>query len=82
MILVRTNYPYLRMGCHGLGGNNIDGWYNLVAWVANTRLNEEKDKFMWGLHQNGIFYVNSMHMALISDDRERLDSQFADSGYH
>jgi hypothetical protein len=58
----------------GLDGNNLNGWYNLVARVANTRLTEAENKFMWGLHQNGIFSVNSMYMALIFDNRVRLDS--------
>jgi hypothetical protein len=32
-----------------------------------------EDKFIWGLHQNGIFLVKSMYLALILDNRVRLD---------
>jgi hypothetical protein len=32
-----------------------------------------KNEFIWGLHQNGIFSVKSMYLALIFDTRVRLD---------
>jgi hypothetical protein len=54
-------------------GNNLNMWYNLVAQVTNTRLTNMEDKFIWGLHQNEIFSVKSMYLALISDNRVRLD---------
>jgi hypothetical protein len=38
---------------------------------VHIRLNELKDKFIWGLHQNGMFNVNSMYKALITDTRVR-----------
>jgi hypothetical protein len=44
-----------------------------VARVANTRLTNMEDKFIWGLHRNGIFLVKSMYLALISDNRVRPD---------
>jgi hypothetical protein len=58
----------------GLVGNNLICWHDLVARVANTRLIILEYKFIWGLHQNGIFSVNSMYLALISDNRVSLDS--------
>jgi hypothetical protein len=57
----------------GLVGNNHTLWYKLVARVAHIRLNDEHDKFNWGLHQNGIFSVNSMYKALIIDTRVRYN---------
>jgi hypothetical protein len=39
-----------------LVGNNINLWYNLVARVAHIRLINTEDKFIWGLHQNVIFF--------------------------
>jgi hypothetical protein len=57
----------------GSVGNNLNCSHNLVAWVANTRISNTEDKFIWGLHQNGIFLVKSMYLALISDNRVRLD---------
>jgi hypothetical protein len=44
-----------------------------VAQEANTRLSNMEDKFIWGLHQNVIFSVKSMYLALISDTKVRLD---------
>jgi hypothetical protein len=58
----------------GLVGNNLTLWHNLVARVANTRFSNRDDKFIWGLHQNGIFSFKSMHLALISNNRVRLDT--------
>jgi hypothetical protein len=62
----------------GLVGNNLNYWHNLVAQVASTRLCNTEDKFIWGLHQNGIFSVKSMYLALISDNRVWHES----SRYH
>jgi hypothetical protein len=55
----------------GLVVNNLTLWHRLVARVAHTRLNDEKDKFIWDLLQNGLFNVNSMYQALITDTRVR-----------
>jgi hypothetical protein len=52
-------------------GNNLALWHKLVAMVAHTRLNDQKDKFIWDLLQNGLFSVNSMYKALITDTRVR-----------
>jgi hypothetical protein len=38
---------------------------------VRTRLNDERDKFIWGLLQNDTFNVNSMYKALITDTRVR-----------
>ena len=51
----------------GLVGNNLVSWYNLVAKIAQVRLNEREDVFKWGLHQSGIFSVHLMYSALICD---------------
>jgi hypothetical protein len=59
--------------CRGLVGYNLNCWHNLVARVADTRLTDMNDKFIWGLHQKGIFSVKSMYLALISDNRVRHD---------
>jgi hypothetical protein len=40
-----------------------------VAQVASTRLCNTEDKFIWGLHQNEIFSIKSMYLALISNNR-------------
>jgi hypothetical protein len=54
-------------------GDNLNCWHNLVARVENTRISNMEDKFIWGLHHNGGFSVKSMYLALISDNRVRLD---------
>jgi hypothetical protein len=41
--------------------------------VAHITLNDREDKFRWGLHQNGVYSINSMYRALISDNRVRYD---------
>jgi hypothetical protein len=53
----------------GLVGNNLNCWHNLVAQVASTRLCNMEDRFIWGLHQNEIFSIKSMYLALISNNR-------------
>jgi hypothetical protein len=58
----------------GLVGNNLTLWHNLVGRIAHIRLNNTYDKFVWGLHQNGIFSVKSVYLPLISDSRVRLNS--------
>jgi hypothetical protein len=34
----------------GLVGNNRTLWYRLVVKVALVRLNDDQDRFSWGLH--------------------------------
>jgi hypothetical protein len=49
-----------------LRGDNVQAWHNLVAKIAYVQLNDgAKDKFRWGLNQNGIFKVRSMYHAMI-----------------
>jgi hypothetical protein len=46
----------------GLVGNNLNSWYNLVARVAHIRLINTEGKFLWDLHQTGIFLWNPCTM--------------------
>ena len=55
----------------GLVGNNLVSWYNLVAKIAQVRLNDRGDVFKWGLLQNGIFSVHSLYSALICNGHVR-----------
>jgi hypothetical protein len=55
----------------GLVGNNLSLWYMLVARVAHVRLNDARDKFLWGLLQSGVLSVSSMYKALITDTHVR-----------
>jgi hypothetical protein len=55
----------------GLAGHNLSLWHIMVARVAHIRLNGVHDKFIWGLHPNGMFSMNSMYKALIMDTRVR-----------
>jgi hypothetical protein len=48
-----------------LMGVNLQAWYNVVAMVADAHLRNQRDRFMWGLHQNELFSVNSMYRALL-----------------
>jgi hypothetical protein len=46
-------------------GANLQAWYNVVAMVANVQLTNQRDRFVWGLHQNGVFSVKSMYRVLL-----------------
>jgi hypothetical protein len=48
-----------------LRGDTLQSWYELVAKVADVRLNDREDKFRWGHTKNWIFTVRSMHSAII-----------------
>ena len=38
-----------------LMGANLQAWHNVVAMVADVHLRNQRDRFVWGLHQNGLF---------------------------
>jgi hypothetical protein len=40
--------------------------HGVVAMAADAPLGNQRDRFVWGLHQNGLFSVNSMYRALLS----------------
>jgi len=48
-----------------LMGVNLQAWHNVVAMMADVQLTNQRDRFVWGLHQNGLFSVKSMNMALL-----------------
>jgi hypothetical protein len=50
-----------------LMGNNLVLWYNVVHKIMAVRLNNDRDVFIWNLHQHGKFYVHSMYLALINN---------------
>jgi hypothetical protein len=41
-------------------------WHNLVARIIHVRFNERSDVFRWGLNQNGILILRTMHIAMIT----------------
>jgi hypothetical protein len=48
-----------------LVGANLQAWHIVVAMVANVHLTNQRDRFVWRLHQNGVFSVKSMYRALL-----------------
>jgi hypothetical protein len=50
-----------------LTGNNLVLWNGLILRVMNIQLNDNADAFRWNLHQNGLYYVHSLYMALINN---------------
>jgi hypothetical protein len=48
-------------------GNKLVEWNNLVARVANIYLQHGPNVFVWSLHKNGIFSVNTMYEFLVSN---------------
>ena len=49
-----------------LVGVNLQAWHDVVAMVVNVQLTNQRDHFVWGLHQNGLFSVKSMYRALVT----------------
>ena len=45
---------------------NLQAWHNVVVMVVNVQLTNQRDRFVWGLHQNGLFSVKSMYRALLT----------------
>ena len=48
-----------------LVGVNLQTWHEVVAMVADVQLTNQRDRFVWGLHQNGLFSVKSMYRAVL-----------------
>jgi hypothetical protein len=48
-----------------LVGANLQAWHKVVAMVADIQLTNHRDRFVWGLHQNGLFSVKSMYRAIL-----------------
>ena len=48
-----------------LVGVNLQAWHEVVAMVADVQLTNQRDRFVWGLHQNGLFSVKSMYRAVL-----------------
>jgi hypothetical protein len=58
-----------------LNQNNIILWNDLVRRVLHIRLNTQADVFIWNLHQNGQYTVNSLYMALINNGVVHMNKQ-------
>ena len=48
--------------------NNLRQWQQLVARVVDVQLHDRDDRFIWSLHQNGMFTVRSMYRALTTNE--------------
>jgi hypothetical protein len=48
-------------------GNKLVEWNNLVARVANVYLQHGPNVFVWSLHKNGIFSVNTIYKFLVNN---------------
>ena len=48
-----------------LVGVNLQAWHDVVAMVVNVQLTNQRDRFVRGLHHNGLFLVKSMYKALL-----------------
>ena len=49
-------------------GVNLQAWHEVVAMVVDVQLTNQRDRFVWGLHQNGFFSVKSMYRALLGSE--------------
>ena len=50
-----------------LVGQNLNNWHNLCVSFVHIHLSEENYIFRWNFHQNGVFSVRSMYLALINN---------------
>jgi hypothetical protein len=48
-----------------LVGNNLLAWHQFVSMVMRTQITDQKDFFIWSLHQHGRFTVHLMYRALV-----------------
>jgi hypothetical protein len=55
-----------------LNGNRWPLWLQLVQRLMHVQLNNENDKFVWGLTTSGQYTVKSMYMDLINDNTKYL----------
>jgi hypothetical protein len=57
-----------------LVGVNLQVWHEVIAMVADIQLIDQRDRFVWGLHQNGSFSVKSMYRALLGAEAIPYDT--------
>ena len=50
-----------------LVGQNLVCWHEFCASIVHIQLNDSSDSFRWNFHQNGLFSVRSMYLALINN---------------
>jgi hypothetical protein len=55
--------------------NNLRLWNDLVRQILHVRLNDQKDVFIWNLHQNGIYIVHSLYLTLINNGIANINKQ-------
>jgi len=58
----RLNVSFRR----ALVGTKLTEWHSLVASIVHVTLNNMPNMFVWGLHKNGSFSVNSMYKFFVS----------------
>jgi hypothetical protein len=46
-------------------GVNLQVWHEVVTMVADVQLTNHIYRFVWGLHQNGLFSVKFMYRAVL-----------------
>jgi hypothetical protein len=51
-----------------LVGVYLQEWHKVVAMVADVQLTNQRNRFVWGLHQNGLFLFKSMYKALLGSE--------------
>jgi hypothetical protein len=61
--------------CRFLTGNNLMLWNNLVQRIMYVHLNDQKDVFIWNLHQHSQFSIHSLYLALINNGTSHMNKQ-------
>jgi hypothetical protein len=63
---------YIEANCNQ---SNLWLWNDLVRRIMHVRLNDQKDVFIWNLHQNGIYTVYSLYLTLINNGMANINKQ-------
>lgn len=68
VVKVCSNVPLNVSFRRALTGDKLNEWLKLVAEVAEYRLNDQKDIFLWKLNKNKEFIVKSMYKEIMQHE--------------
>jgi len=63
--LVLSTMPLNVSFRRSLMGANLQAWHEVVAMVVDVQLTNKRDRFVWRLHHNGLYSVNSKYRTLL-----------------
>jgi hypothetical protein len=63
--VMNGNLPNISFRIAIVGVKRVE-WHNLSTLLASMPLGHSKDKFLWGPHRNGVFFVHSTYRLLMN----------------